>query len=582
MEVFSYLDLEDILSLRRVSKLYYNLTHQGIIWKNFLKRIGSNAPQRPPSHRHSAQYLTSFEAERLVTRAISLQKNWLSPNPCPLSCDSFQIHRHIQSMVVLPGGKYMVASVCNTAKTHYSLIVFALDHRIGGVVPLAETPVKRKAYNLKAKYMNIDGTPSIVIAYVRRKMSSRYSSSGRSVDPSIYNPILENPRKPIDPPVPLQYACTCIHISLDALDALSDPRLVPGSAAFFHFAASQPPPFRLLCVLRSATELGAIDLAVIEGVPTVAVVKNHETVVFKELTGVGMLSTLCCAREEPYSSHHHSICSMRILPNQGQILILRAVKLPTVPSVDRVGAPPISQDLITLAMFNFPDFGDNEMESTFAQQTMSFRANDVEGIQITNPSDYESVPCVNPADGAEHPPITIFYRSEGGTRFHELMINPTPRHFLPKSMLSTPHYWLGNLVAGNHHVVTWEHEKERGLCRGFVLAGNQRSLVYVTRSEDISERLSIRGFYSHFSVSDGTAGYTAARQALFQNIMRGAVHNLRAGAKTIAWDEGTGRVFYVKPDDACLHVIDFAKAPVQAPDGQRRPLPLADARMLDL
>ncbi|KAF8559892.1 hypothetical protein OG21DRAFT_1502235 [Imleria badia] len=598
MEVFSYLDIEDIFSLRRVSKLYYNLTHQGIIWKNFLKRIGSNAPQRPPSHRHSPQYLTSFEAERLVTRAISLQKNWLSPNPCPLSRDSFQIHRLIQSMVLLPGGKYMVASVCNTAKTHYSLIVFALDHRIGGVVPLAETPVKRKAYNLKARYMNIDGKPSIVIAYVRRKMSSRHNSSG--VDPSIYNPILENPRKPIDPPVPLQYACTCIQISLDTLGALADPTLAPGSAAFFEFAASQPPPFRLLCVLRSATELGAVDLAVIEGVPTVAVVKNHETVVFKELTGVGMLSTLCCAREEPYSSNHHSICNLRILPHQGQILVLRAVKLPIIPSVDhRLGAPPSSQDLITIAMFDIPDFGDNEMESTFAHQTMSFRADDVEGIQITDPNDHESVPCANPADGAEHPPITIFYRSEGGTRFHELMINPTPRHFLPKSMLSTPHYWLGNLVAGNHHVVTWEHEKERGLCRGFVLPGNQRSLVYVTRTEDIAERLSIRGFYSHFSVSDGTAAYTAARNTLFQNVMRGSVHSregvmckfnltpdvrsdLKAGVKTIAWDEGTGRVFYVKPDDACLHVIDFAKAPVQAPDGQRRPLPLADVRMLDL
>ena len=96
----------------------------------------------------------------------------------PLSRDSFQVHRLIQSMVVLPGGKYMVASVCNMAKTHYSLIVFALDHRIGGIVPLAETPVKQKAYNLKAKYMNIDGTPSIVIAYIRRKMSSRYSGSG--------------------------------------------------------------------------------------------------------------------------------------------------------------------------------------------------------------------------------------------------------------------------------------------------------------------------------------------------------------------------------------------------------------------
>ncbi|KAG9313929.1 hypothetical protein JVU11DRAFT_4702 [Chiua virens] len=522
MEVLSYLDVEDILSLRQVSKLYYNLTHQGIIWKDFLKRIGSNAPQRPPSHRHSSKYLTSFEAERLVTKSISLQKNWVSPNPSPLSRDSFQVHRLIQSMVVLPGGKYMVASVCNMAKTHYSLVVFALDHRIGGVVPLAETPVKRKAYNLKAKYMNIDGTPSIVIAYVRRKISSRYSDS--SVDPSIYNPIFENPRKPIDPPVPLQYACTCIHISLDALDALSDPRLIPGSAAFFHFAASQPPPFRLLCVLRSSSELGAIDLTIIEGVPTLAVVKNHETVVFKELTGVGMLSTLCCAREEPYSSNHHSICNMRILPHQGQILILRAIKLPTIPSTEPLDAPPLSQDLITLAMFNMPDFGDNEMQSTFAQQTMSFRADDVEGIQITDPNDYESIPRANPSDGADHPPITIFYRSQGGTRFHELLINPTPRHFLPRSMLSTPHYWLGNLVAGNHHVVTWENDKDRGLCRGASLYVGSTATLPSATAPPIT---------------------AAAKHALFQTIMRGT-------------------------------------APMQAPDGQRRPLPLADPRMLDL
>ncbi|KAG6380738.1 hypothetical protein JVT61DRAFT_5120 [Boletus reticuloceps] len=508
MEVCSYLDIEDILSLRRVSKLYYNLTHQGIIWKNFLKRIGSNAPQRPPSHRHSPQYLTSFEAERLVTRAISLQRNWLSPNPCPLSRDSFQIHRLIQSMVVLPGGKYMVASV------------------IGGVVPLAETPMKRKAYNIKARYMNIDGTPSIVIAYIRRKMSSRYCDSG--VDPSIYNPILENPRKQIDPPVPLQYACTCIQISLDTLDALSDPALVP--------------------------ELGAIDLAVIEGIPTVAVVKNHETVVFKELTGVGMLSTLCCAREEPYSSNHHSICNMRILPHQGQILVLRAVKLPTIPNTDHhLGAPPMSQDLITLAMFDIPDFGDNEMQSTFAQQTMSFRADDVEGIQITDPSDHDSVPCANPADGAEHPPITIFYRSEGGTRFHELMINPTPRHFLPKSMLSTPHYW------------------------------NEGS-VGVSSSPAISARSSTSRGQTTLPSGSPSAGFTAMCRGRHVQVwlspdLRG---DLRAGVNTIAWDEATGRVFYVKPDDGRLHVIDFAKAPVQAPDGQRRPLPLADVRMLDL
>ncbi|KAF9225302.1 hypothetical protein BS17DRAFT_750946 [Gyrodon lividus] len=598
MEVFTYLDVEDILSLRQVSKLYYNLTHQGIIWKNFLKRIGPSAPQLPPSHRHSPRFLTSFEAERLVTRAISLHMNWVSPNPRPLSRNAFQIHRLIQSMVILPGGKYMVASVCNVAKTHYSLVVFALDHRIGGIVPLAETPVKQKAYNIQAKYMNIDGTPSIVFGYIRRKTSPRHINTG--VDPSIYNSIWENPRRPIDPPVPLQYVCTCVQISLDNLDALANPHLVPGSHAFFAFAASQPPPFRLLSVLRSTSELGSIDLAVIDGVPTMAVVKSYETVVFKELTGRGFISTLHCAREEPYSSNHHSICNFRILPHQGQILAIRAIKLAEGPVVPRPTAPPVlAPELITLAMFSLPEPGNNETQSRLADQSISFRADDVEGIQITSPSDYESVQCIDTLNGVAHPPLSIFYRSNGGTRFHELIIKPTPREFLPKSERSKSHYDLGNLVAGNDHMISWENEKERGPCRVFVLPGSQRSLVYVTKSLDIEESLGVRGFYSHFPSGDGTLAYGSTKQELLQSILRDPLRSragamckfemspdlrasLREGVKAIAWDEGIGRVFYVKPDDPQIHVIDFAKAPIQAPNGQRWPLPLADARMLEL
>ncbi|KAF9245645.1 hypothetical protein BU15DRAFT_40660 [Melanogaster broomeanus] len=507
MEVFSYLDVEDILSLRRVSKLYYNLTHQGIIWKNFLKRIGPNAPQLPPSHSHSPQFLTSFEAERLVTRAISFHMNWMSPKPHPLSLNSFQVHRLVQSMVVLPGGKYMVASVCNTAKTHYSLVVFVLDHRIGGVVSLAETPVKQKAYNLQAKYMNIDGTPSIVIAYLRRKTSPQRNGPG--VNSSIYNSIWENPRKPIDPPVPLQYVCTCLQISLDSLDALANPSLVPGSVEFFAFAASQPPPFRLISVLRSASELGVIDLAVIDGVPTLAVVKDFETIVFKELSGRGFLSTLCCAREVPYSSNPHSICTFRLLPHQGQVLVIRAVELPERPFVPRVGAPPVlTPELISLSMFSLPEPGDNEMESRLADQSTSFRADDVEGIQIADPSASESVRSIDNADRIEHPPLVIFYRSEGGTKLHELVIEPTLRGFLPKS------------------------QRVRGMCKFEISPDLRRSL--------------------------------------------------RDRVKAMAWDEGNGRVFYVKPSDSQIHVVEFAKAPIQAPDGQRWPLPLADERMLDL
>ncbi|KAG2743106.1 hypothetical protein P692DRAFT_20838806 [Suillus brevipes Sb2] len=40
--------------------------------------------------------------------------------------------------------------------------------------------------------------------------------------------------------MPLEYVATCLQISLDALGALGNSILVPGSQEFFDFAASQP------------------------------------------------------------------------------------------------------------------------------------------------------------------------------------------------------------------------------------------------------------------------------------------------------------------------------------------------------
>ncbi|KAF8556092.1 hypothetical protein OG21DRAFT_1483315 [Imleria badia] len=156
-------------------------------------------------------------------------------------------------MVVLPGGKYMIASVCNVARAHCSLVVFALDHRVGGVAP--------------------------------------------------------------------------------------------------------------------------------------------------------------CTHPQP-----HNIRNIRVLPYQGQVPVVCAAKLPTIPNADSDrGAPPLSQHLITIAMLDIPDFGNNEMQGRFAEQTMSFRADEVEGMQTTDLSDYGSITYANPANDAKHPPIAIFYRSEGNS-----------------------------------------------------------------------------------------------------------------------------------------------------------------------
>lgn len=72
-------------------------------------------------------------------------------------------------MTVLPGAKHLVASMADYTYTVYSLILFVVDHRHGGLVPLAKLPTETKAYNVRAKYMTIRGVNGIVIGYVRRE-----------------------------------------------------------------------------------------------------------------------------------------------------------------------------------------------------------------------------------------------------------------------------------------------------------------------------------------------------------------------------------------------------------------------------
>ncbi|KAG2149413.1 hypothetical protein BD769DRAFT_1405913 [Suillus cothurnatus] len=583
--IFSYLMVEDILCLRMVNRLFYNLTHHGIIWKRFLQRIGPNVPALPPSLHYSPHFLTSFEAERLVIRAITVHKNWILPNPPAASYLPVQAHRHILSMVVLPGGKYLVASACNLAKTHYSLVVYVLDHRIRGIVPLAETPVRGKAYNICAKYMSVEGTPSILIGYIRRKTLKSHQSTNR-IDPSIYNPYLNNPRCQIDAPMPLEYY------------ALGNPILVPGSQEFFDFAASQPPPFRLLGHLRSDSELRNIDLGEVDGVPNMVVAKMPETIVMKELTSDGGISTFKCAREVTLSQQEQPICNLRLLPLQRQILVVRSTNRPQLgPANSSPGGPPIIPDVMfTVAMFPAPEPGDGEAGEFNPLSIASFYGKDIEDFQISDPH-------VLNDRGSDFlpPPINIFYRNESGGRICHMIISPTPRESAPEAFRSTgkPHYAIANLKSNMMHRLSFKNDESRTVCRTFVIPGCLRSLFYSVPRDNRSDTLSIRNFSGHLLSKQGDDAYSIMRRETLQNILRNVpkhrenmlgqfdlptyiLDHIRSGVTAIAWDEGTGRIFYSKPHETMLHVLDMAQTPLETIHGQRYPIPLEDERMLDL
>jgi hypothetical protein len=149
-----------------VNKAFFLLTHEPIIWKRFLERMNIPIPPLRPTFRYSLQ-ATDFEVEQLVTRAISLDDNWRKIYPEICRRQITNAHNNVLDMKLLPGGKYLVASVKDAASYRYYITIFLLDHPSGHKV-LARVPTDAKAHHLQAKYMTFNGKQGIMIAYIRR------------------------------------------------------------------------------------------------------------------------------------------------------------------------------------------------------------------------------------------------------------------------------------------------------------------------------------------------------------------------------------------------------------------------------
>ena len=180
--VFSYLHVEDIICLRRVrlyqlscivlliffqvNKAFYFLTHEPVIWKRFLERMNLPVPPMRPTFLYS-HHGTDYEIEQMVTRAISLDDNWKAIKPSIYTRNILPVHHKVQDMFILPGGKYLVASVRDDDGYRYHIMLYALDHPQGHRA-IARFPIEVKAYHLYARYMKFKGKSGIIITYATR------------------------------------------------------------------------------------------------------------------------------------------------------------------------------------------------------------------------------------------------------------------------------------------------------------------------------------------------------------------------------------------------------------------------------
>ncbi|KAF7307253.1 hypothetical protein MIND_00519000 [Mycena indigotica] len=312
--VFIYLYIEDIMCLRRVDRFFFLLTHEPVIWKRFLERMKTPIPPLRPTFRYSFQ-VTDFEVEQLVTRAISLEDNWREDTPLVKVRRIMDSHHRVLDMSLLPGGKFLVASVRDLDSHRYYLTLFSLEHP-QGCCAVARLPTGSKAYDLQAKYIKYKGKQGIMIAYTKRTF---LHGEVNGVDPSDYSDT-----DVVDPAAPLWYENLCWHVSLDTLEELVDPRVIPGSAEFQELAMEREKPFCQISSYESDKRISSLSLFELDNTPHIAFVQGPTTIVFVNLDS-GTIKPMLLQNYNGAAEGDHNIRTFRVIPAQHDVMVIRSV-----------------------------------------------------------------------------------------------------------------------------------------------------------------------------------------------------------------------------------------------------------------
>ncbi|KAJ7687350.1 hypothetical protein B0H17DRAFT_685696 [Mycena rosella] len=545
--IFIYLHIEDIMCLRRVDRTYFLLTHEPIIWKRFLERMKTPIPPLRPTFRYSLQ-VTDFEIEQLVSRAISLEDNWRRDEPRVKTRKVMEAHHRVLDMRLLAGGKFLIASVRDLSSHRYYITLFSLDHPKGNRA-VARVPTISKAYDLQAKYMRYQGRHGIMVAYTRRTFKN---GERCDIDPSDYKDT-----DAVDPPFPFLYESLCLHISLDALEELVDPRIPPGSDEFYNIAVARSPPFLQVSLFESETRITSLTLFELDQKAHVAFVQQPRRVVFIDLAS-GVVSRMLIHNYKDYPEKAHQIRTIRVLPEQRDVVLIR-----TIVSEETPGHP-VTEHLTE--MFHIPPHAGTV--KPFERWPVDSRVYDSFHLSDpVTPSIGIDHPNLKPASGAP-PPISLFCRTVGPVGIVHYLIwpkieeepNKPPRYYfnleyvVPQTVhVSGP--WATNVLTGSSKALMYTVDSERKdtprvLTVRRYLSPQLQPLWSLRGLEDPIEPISRRDrpelskkYYSSFNLP------RYLRRKLDDE-----------GLAAITWDEAIGRMCLACGDEFKIHILDFASA----------------------
>ncbi|KAF8628243.1 hypothetical protein AX15_004019 [Amanita polypyramis BW_CC] len=551
-EIFPYLRVEDVMCLRRVNKAFFIVTHEPVIWKRFLLRMNMPLPPLRPSFRYTNE-ATDYEVEHLVTRAISLDDNWRRGRTRIRSNKIIATQHQVLDMVMVPGGKFLIASVRDEPGYRFYLVLYAMDHAKGHRA-LARTPTVSKAYFLQAKYGEWKGKRGIMIAYCRRRFQN-FSRIG--IDPSDYSH-----RTEIDPPIPFAYEIKCLHVELGTLEQMIDPRLEPASDEYSSLRLEHGPPFTEIEFIELDHVVTGLTLFEFNRAPYFGFVQSEGKIVLVD-PATREIFVMTCADHPDHIGQEHRIRAFRVLPGQKDLLVVRTVSLsPT-------------SDLMLVELYTAPIYPGSYEYTCIDSYTVSGKF--VTSVQVTDygiPTTTGDQPQLLPSSGPP-PPISIYIRTSNPSGIVHHCLWPSfldPPTTGPAPMQRIWFYDLSQATIQTSHV-----SSPYGI---HVLPGAYRAMMYTVREDDRRDAPRVVNFRRYVnpgnmpwdyprSVPDDSSGSVLRRPRYLIPSNVYASIDLTINAKTqleatglaaVAWDETIGRLCVAAGNDQKIRVMDFSNA----------------------
>ncbi|PFH49670.1 hypothetical protein AMATHDRAFT_147100 [Amanita thiersii Skay4041] len=548
--IFLYLYVEDILALRRVSKAFFVLTHEPVIWKRFLLNMDIPLPHLRPSFKYTSD-ATDYEVEQIVTRALSLDDNWRSSRTRIRANKYIPLQHQVLDMVLLPGGKFLVASMKDAAGFRCYLTLFAMDHP-NGHRAIARVPTISKAYFLQAKYVEWKGRKGIMIVYCRRRFQN-YSRTG--VDPSDYSH-----RTEIDPPIPFAYEVKCLHVDLERLEYLVDPHVPPVSSEFYQRRFTEAPPFTEVEFIESDYNVTNLTLFEFNRNPFFGFLQEEEKVVLVNPLTREMF-IMSCVDHPDYPGYEHRIRAFRVLPGQKEILIVRTVTISA------------TADLVLLEIYAAPQHHGLWRYQCTDRYTITGKV--IASVHISDygvPSTTGDQPTLQLSTGPP-PPISLYFRTLNPNAILHHSILPSYLDY-PKT-LSRParRVWFYDLaqvtLQTNHHVSPPYNLH--------ILPGAYRAVVYSIREEDRKDTPGLVALRRYLNPEFTPKDYPRPSPVTLNSVLRKPRYTIPAavyssielsvnareqlaknGISAIAWDESIGRLCIVPGNEQKIRVLDFS------------------------